>query len=47
MVAWHRWAYLGLGFTKENRTAGMDKSPYLNEELIDPKWLKACLYPGA
>ena len=35
-----RWAFLGLGFTIENRTDGADTSPYLNEEAIDPKWME-------
>lgn len=34
------WAFLGLGFTIENRTEGADQSPYLNEEVIDPKWME-------
>ncbi|KAA8569390.1 hypothetical protein EYC84_001035 [Monilinia fructicola] len=34
------WAYLGLGFTIENRTEGADIAPYINEEIIDPKWLE-------
>ncbi|ATZ53328.1 hypothetical protein BCIN_09g01960 [Botrytis cinerea B05.10] len=34
------WAYLGLGFTISNRTNDSDASPYLNEEIIDPKWLE-------
>ncbi|RDW92473.1 flavin-binding monooxygenase-like protein [Coleophoma crateriformis] len=36
------WAFLGLGFTMENRLAlqGSDQSPYLSEEKIDPKWLE-------
>jgi hypothetical protein len=36
----HRWAYLGLGFTIEDRTQGADQCPYLNEEVIDPKWME-------
>lgn len=35
-----RWAFLGLGFTIENRTEGLDNCPYLNEEAIDPKWME-------
>ncbi|KAB8295057.1 hypothetical protein EYC80_006997 [Monilinia laxa] len=34
------WAFLGLGFTMENRTQGADIAPYINEEVIDPKWLE-------
>jgi hypothetical protein len=40
MLIDRRWAYLGLGFTIENRTEGADKCPYLNEEALDPKWLE-------
>jgi hypothetical protein len=36
----YSWAFLGLGFTIENRTEGADQSPYLNEEIIDPKWME-------
>ncbi|KAI9880737.1 MAG: hypothetical protein M1830_000626 [Pleopsidium flavum] len=35
------WAHLGMGFTIANRTKGMDISPYLSVENIDPDWLKA------
>jgi hypothetical protein len=36
----NRWAFLGLGFTIENRTEGADVSPYIAEHFIDPKWLE-------
>ena len=42
-----RWAYLGLGFAMENRTAGMDASPYLSEENLDPKWVEEVIKTGA
>ncbi|RDL41003.1 Flavin-binding monooxygenase-like protein [Venustampulla echinocandica] len=42
------WAYLGLGFTKANRTMGKeaDLSPYLSEEAIDPKWMAEVIKKG-
>ncbi|KAK5129827.1 hypothetical protein BJ546DRAFT_1060466 [Cryomyces antarcticus] len=36
----NQWAHLGLGWTVENRTQGMDNSPYININNIDPKWLE-------
>jgi hypothetical protein len=42
-----RWAFLGLGFTIENRTEGADCCPYLSEENIDPKWKKDVIEAGA
>ena len=38
LIEIRRWAYLGLGFTIENRTEGGDQCPYLNKEVMDPKW---------
>jgi len=37
------WAYLGMGWTLENRAGieGADQSPYVNVANIDPKWLEA------
>lgn len=35
------WQHLGMGFTVANRTKGMDISPYLKVESIDPDWLRA------
>lgn len=35
------WAHLGMGYTIENRTQGMDNSPYISVENIDPRWLEA------
>ncbi|TKA72309.1 putative sterigmatocystin biosynthesis monooxygenase stcW [Cryomyces minteri] len=37
----NQWAHLGLGWTVENRTQGMDSSPYISIDNIDPKWLEA------
>jgi hydroxyversicolorone monooxygenase len=31
----------------ENRTEGMDASPYLNEENLDPKWVEEVIKTGA
>ncbi len=41
------WAYLGLGFTMQERTEGADLTPYLNEEAIDPKWMDEVIKTGA
>ena len=37
------WAFLGMGWTHENRLGpqGADCSPYLNLNNIDPKWYEA------
>ena len=35
------WAFLGRGFTVEDRTVGADVSPYLAVEKMDPRWLEA------
>jgi hypothetical protein len=44
----YRWAFLGLGYTIENRNPEKyDQSPYLSEEAIDPKWLKEVIQTGA
>ena len=42
-----RWAFLGLGFTIEDRTEGADKCPYLSEDAVDPKWKKEVIDTGA
>jgi len=42
-----RWEFLGLGFAIENRTPGMDASPYLNEKNLDPKWVDEVINTGA
>jgi hypothetical protein len=42
-----RWAYLGLGFTIQDRTAEADKCPYLSEAAIDPKWINEVIKTGA
>jgi hypothetical protein len=47
MLTLHRWAYLGLGFTKEERTEGADVCPYLSEEAVDPKWIEKVIKTGA
>lgn len=36
----NRWAFLGLGTTRELVEKG-DVSPYINVENIDPQWMKA------
>ncbi|KAK0110360.1 hypothetical protein ONS96_001976 [Cadophora gregata f. sp. sojae] len=44
------WAYLGFGFTYEdmNKTKeGVDLTPYLSEEAIDPKWMEEVIKTGA
>jgi hypothetical protein len=41
------WAYLGLGFTMQERTEGADLTPYLSEEAIDPKWMDEVIKTGA
>ncbi|PMD27582.1 flavin-binding monooxygenase-like protein [Hyaloscypha hepaticicola] len=41
------WAFLGLGFTIEERTEGADRCPYLSEEAIDPKWMEEVIKAGA
>ena len=43
----YRWAYLGLGFTMQERNPGSDIAPYLSEEAIDPKWLNEVIKKGA
>jgi len=47
LLTGQRWAFLGLGFTIENRTEGADCCPYLSEENIDPKWKKDVIETGA
>jgi hypothetical protein len=47
MLTLHRWAYLGLGFTKEERTEGADVCPYLSDEAVDPKWIEKVIKTGA
>jgi hypothetical protein len=42
-----RWEFLGLGFAIENRTPGMDASPYLSEDNLDPKWVEEVIKTGA
>lgn len=34
------WAFLGLGFTMEERSEEADRSPYFNEDVLDPKWME-------
>lgn len=41
------WAHLGMGFCKSNLEEGVDLSPYLQLENIDPKWLKAIGFKGS
>ncbi|KAF8864560.1 flavin-binding monooxygenase-like protein [Acephala macrosclerotiorum] len=44
------WAFLGLGFTIEDRKFGkeeVDCSPYLTEDKIDPKWMEEVIKKGA
>ncbi|PVH89057.1 flavin-binding monooxygenase-like protein [Cadophora sp. DSE1049] len=44
------WAFLGFGFTYEdmNKTKeGIDLTPYLSEEAIDPKWMEEVIKTGA
>ncbi|KAF4630307.1 hypothetical protein G7Y89_g7832 [Cudoniella acicularis] len=42
------WAFLGLGFTIEDRNLETaDLSPYLNEEVLDPKWMDEVVKKGA
>lgn len=40
------WAFMGLGTSVETTPkgleAGTDKSPYLHQQYLDPKWLEAC-----
>lgn len=40
MLTFHSWAFLGLGFSMENRTEGADVSPNIAEDFIDPKWME-------
>ncbi|KAL0255031.1 hypothetical protein SLS55_009558 [Diplodia seriata] len=35
------WAFLGMGFVRENKIPGADLSPYLSLKEVDPKWLEA------
>lgn len=44
-AAKNRWAFLGLGTTRELVEKG-DVSPYLNVENIDPDWMKALKIDG-
>jgi hydroxyversicolorone monooxygenase len=41
----NRWAFLGLGTTRELVLKG-DVSPYINVENIDPDWMKALKIDG-
>ena len=41
----NRWAFLGLGTTRELVLKG-DVSPYINVENIDPEWMKALKIDG-
>jgi hypothetical protein len=41
------WAFLGLGFTIQERTEGADRCPYLSEEAIDPKWMEEVIKTGS
>lgn len=36
----NRWAYLGMGFTRE-LVEQTDLSPWLNNQSLDPAWLRA------
>lgn len=36
----NRWAILGNGFTRAETTEGMDSTPFLTADAIDPKWLE-------
>ena len=47
MLTFKSWAFLGLGFTIEERTEGADRCPYLSEEAIDPKWMEEVIKAGA
>ena len=38
------WAHLGMGYSVDNYNGNF--SPYLGEEFIDPKWLKAVGSPA-
>ncbi|PVH69195.1 flavin-binding monooxygenase-like protein [Cadophora sp. DSE1049] len=35
------WAFMGNGFSLPQKTPNMDLSPYIEENKIDPRWLKA------
>ena len=32
------WEFLGRGLTVAEQTPGMDRSPYLNQDVVDPEW---------
>jgi hypothetical protein len=47
VLTFNSWAFLGLGFTIQERTEGADRCPYLSEEAIDPKWMEEVIKSGA